>query len=86
MLKFAVTGAWDCLPEALRLYGEALAGAPWDSALLANRSAAAVAAGDRDLALADARAAASFRPDWAKAHYRCCTTLFLLCWPYCSAA
>ena len=56
--------------EALRLYGEALAGAPSNAVLLSNRSAAAAAAGDPALALADARAAVNLRPDWAKAHFR----------------
>ena len=56
--------------EALRLYGEAIAGGPSNAVLLCNRSAAAAAAGDRALALADARAAIGLRPDWAKAHFR----------------
>ena len=56
--------------EALRLYGEAIAGAPSNAVLLSNRSAAAAAAGDPALALADARAAVNLRPDWAKAHFR----------------
>lgn len=59
--------------EAIRLYTEAIAGAPKDAELLANRSIAHLSANNREEALHDALDALKLRPDWAKAHYRYCT-------------
>ena len=56
--------------EAARLYTQAIAGAPHDRALHANRSAANLALGDVDAALRDAARAVAIDPDWPKAHYR----------------
>ena len=59
--------------EAIRLYTQAIAGAPKDAELLANRSIAHLSADNREEALQDAVDALKLRPDWAKAHYRYCT-------------
>ena len=56
--------------EAARLYTQAIAGAPDDRALHANRSAANLALGDVDAALRDAARAVAIDPNWPKAHYR----------------
>lgn len=56
--------------EAIRLYTEAIAGAPKDAELLCNRSIAHLSANNREEALQDAVDALKLRPDWAKAHYR----------------
>lgn len=56
--------------EAIRLYTEAIAGAPRDAELLANRSIALLSANNRQEALQDAIDAVRLRPDWAKAHFR----------------
>lgn len=56
--------------EAIRLYTQAIAGAPKDAELLANRSIAHLSANNREEALQDAVDALKLRPDWAKAHYR----------------
>ena len=59
--------------EAIRLYTEALAGAPKDAEILANRSIAHLSASNRQEALDDSMEAVKLRPEWAKAHYRYCT-------------
>ena len=63
--------------EAIRLYTEAIAGAPEDAELLANRSIAHMSANNRQEALQDAINAVKLRPKWAKAHYRYCTRQLL---------
>ncbi|GBF95772.1 hypothetical protein Rsub_08208 [Raphidocelis subcapitata] len=56
--------------DAVDCYSQALALAPGDRALLANRSAAHLAAGALDEALADAQAVTAQHPAWAKGWYR----------------
>lgn len=58
--------------EALKHYSSALALRPaGDAALYSNRSAALLALGLHEEALADATRCVELRPAWWKAHYRC---------------
>ena len=73
--------------EAVKLYTQALAGAPDDGTLHGNRSAAHLALGLLDDAAWDARRAVSLRPDWPKAYYRLgCACLALGQWAEAEAA
>lgn len=79
-----------CCPtraEAVRLYTQALAGAPEDGTLHGNRSAAHLALGLLEDAGWDARRAVALRPDWPKAYYRLgCACLALGQWGEAEAA
>lgn len=71
----------------MKLYTQALAGAPEDGTLHCNRSAAHLALGLLDDAAWDARRAVSLRPDWPKAYYRLgCACLALGQWGEAEAA
>ena len=73
--------------EAVQMYSQALAGAPKDAALYANRSAAYLSLGLYEQAAWDGRKAAALRPGWAKAHYRLgCALLALSSWGAAAAA
>ena len=61
--------------EAIKLYTQAIAGAPANAELFANRSIAHLTAGNRQEALEDAFEAAKLRPEWGKAQYRWGTSL-----------
>lgn len=68
-------------------YSQAIAGAPRDAALFANRAAAYLALGLYEQAAWDGAKAARLRPDWAKAHYRLgCAHLALSAWDAAAAA
>lgn len=68
-------------------YSQAIAGAPGDAALFANRSAAYLALGLHEQAAWDGAKAAALRPGWAKAHYRLgCAHLALSAWDAAAAA
>ena len=56
--------------DAVRMYTQAIAGAPGDAALHGNRSAAKLALGEHDGALLDATRCVELDPEWAKGHYR----------------
>ena len=56
--------------EAVRRYDEAIAGAPKDSALLSNRSAAYLALGLYREAEEDAIRSTEVDASWAKGHFR----------------
>ncbi len=56
----------------MRLYDEAIAGAPQDASLAGNRSAANLALGLYQEALADAQQAIALDAAWPKGHYRWC--------------
>ena len=56
--------------EAARLYTQAIAGAPDDRALHANRSAANLPSATSIAALRDAARRVAIDPNWPKAHYR----------------
>ena len=56
--------------DAVRMYTQAIAGAPGDAALHGNRSTAKLALGEHDGALLDATRCVELDPEWAKGHYR----------------
>lgn len=56
--------------DAVRMYTQAIAGAPGDATLHGNRSAAKLALGEHDGALLDATRCVELDPEWAKGHYR----------------
>ena len=56
--------------EAVQLYTQALAGAPKEAALYANRSAGYLALGAKIEAYHDAKKATQLSPEWAKGYYR----------------
>jgi tetratricopeptide (TPR) repeat protein len=56
--------------EAVRLYSQAIAGAEQDWTLFGNRSAAYLALGHYDEALADAAKAIQLNKEWGKGYFR----------------
>jgi tetratricopeptide (TPR) repeat protein len=56
--------------DAIKMYTQAIAGDSQDATLFANRSAACLASGLYDQALADAQKATELKPTWPKSHYR----------------
>ena len=73
MMEFFQPSLRQCcgLPEALKMYSQAIAGAETDHTLFGNRSAAYLALGLYEEALQDAQKAVALCPTWAKGHYRC---------------
>lgn len=57
--------------EAVKLYSQAIVGAPSDAALYSNRSAVHLALGAKEEAHQDAVMATEAGPDWPKGYYRC---------------
>ncbi len=55
----------------MKLYSQAIAGAPKNFTLYANRSAAYLAIFARQEAYNDAVKATALRPDWPKGYFRC---------------
>ncbi|EIE22839.1 TPR-like protein, partial [Coccomyxa subellipsoidea C-169] len=56
--------------EAIKLYSQAIAGAPKDASLFANRSAAYLMLAAKQEARNDAVKATSLKPDWPKGFFR----------------
>lgn len=68
--KCRTTWFKSCIAEAVRLYDQAIAGAPKDATLLGNRSAAYLAMGLYQEAAADAQRSIALDGAWPKGHYR----------------
>lgn len=58
------------LAEAVKLYSQAIAGAPKDASLFANRSAAYLMIGAKQEAHNDAAKTTKLKPDWPKGFFR----------------
>ncbi|KAK9803026.1 hypothetical protein WJX72_005333 [[Myrmecia] bisecta] len=73
--------------EAIKMYSQAIAGAPLDHTLFGNRSAAYLALGLYEEARLDAAKAVKLKPDWPKGHYRLgCVFLAVCQWADAKAA
>lgn len=59
-----------CLAEAVKLYSQAIAGAPENAALFANRSAAYLMLAANQEAFNDAVKATTLQPAWPKGFFR----------------